>query len=89
MKDLNRFMSFVDVQSGPDPCWFWTGHNSGKGRGGGYGRFSFKGCTVAAHRWIYRVKKGRLRKNYHIDHKRCNRCCVNPDHLEQVTPSTN
>ena len=87
-KHLPRFMNFVS----PEPmsgCWLWTGSDSGTGRGGGYGRFSFSGATIAAHRYAYSVLVGKIRKNMQVDHKCGVRCCVNPDHLQQVTQSKN
>lgn len=86
--DLQRFMDFVM----PVPecgCWLWTGGDSGAGRGGGYGRFTIRGRSVAAHRWAYAAFVGRLRRGAQVDHKCRLRCCVNPDHLEQVSHREN
>lgn len=83
-----RFL--LKVQVNPiTGCWLWQGSKSGNGRGGGYGRFTVSGQTVAAHRWSYATFTGRIIKGRHIDHLCANRACVNPDHLEQVSCKVN
>ncbi len=37
----------------PSPCFLWEGPDSGEGRGGGYGRMSLNGQTVAVHLVVY------------------------------------
>lgn len=87
---ITRFLEKVEITSRFGGCWLWKGNLSGNGRGGGYGRFSICGRTVAAHRFAYEFyNKCKIKKGYHIDHLCRNRNCVNPKHLEMVTPSTN
>jgi hypothetical protein len=79
-----RFMKFVS----PEPnsgCWLWTGCLNSKG----YGRFSFGGVVQNAHRVAYQLFRGSIPESLHIDHLCRVRCCVNPDHLEPVTPLDN
>lgn len=68
----------------PEPntgCWYWDGYVCEQG----YGLHKGKG----AHRLSYKAFKGSIPKGHHIDHLCKVRFCVNPDHLEAVTPSEN
>lgn len=66
-------------------CWEWQGainHN-------GYGRFSLKGKTIAAHRISYFLFKGCIQGKNIICHSCDNPRCVNPDHLWEGTSRQN
>ncbi|MFJ7782214.1 HNH endonuclease signature motif containing protein [Streptomyces albidoflavus] len=65
------------------PCWLWKGaqHNAK-----GYGRFEIDGQRYLAHRFAYHLWGGELIAGMEIDHLCRNTRCVNPQHLEQVTP---
>ncbi len=80
---IDRFWSKVRV---PDEngCLNWIGT---KGRG--YGRFWFNRRTVMAHRWLYEYLVAPVPDELELDHLCRNPGCVNPNHLEPVTPSTN
>jgi hypothetical protein len=77
---------WVDPVTG---CWNWTGPTSGDGRGGGYGRMSLDGQTVAVHIVSFTHFYGYVPGKKQVDHKCRNRLCCNPTHLESVTPSQN
>ena len=73
----------------PSPCHIWQGPTSGEGRGGGYGRMSLNGQTVAVHLVVYSHFYGYIPGKKQIDHLCNNRLCCNPQHLEMVTHKTN
>lgn len=73
----------------PSPCFIWTGPTSGNGRGGGYGRMSLDGATVATHIVSFTNFFGFVPGKKQIDHLCNNRLCWNPAHLEMVTHLVN
>jgi hypothetical protein len=75
-----RFWRHVEMvtESG---CWIWTGVTDHTG----YGRFNLGHSTVAAHRFAYELFREPIRKGLTIDHLCRVKCCVNPDHLDQVS----
>jgi len=74
-----------EIDGIPSPCHLWKGPTSGEGRGGGYGRMSLNGQTVAVHLVTYTHFFGYIPKKKQIDHKCNNRLCCNPAHLEMVS----
>lgn len=81
----DRLLSKI-AKSSETGCWNWTGASSA----GGYGRFNFKGKRgYPAHRAAYEVFVGPVPDGLVIDHLCRNRGCINPDHLEPVTPREN
>lgn len=81
---LARFLPHVGATD-ERGCWPWQ---SGLGNGG-YGVISYKNKQYRAHRIAYEVFVGRIKPGLHVDHLCRNRRCVNPAHLEPVTPRVN
>jgi hypothetical protein len=74
----DRFWSKVDARG---VCWEWTGWRDKDGYGGcGDGR---------AHRVAWTKLVGPVPEGLVLDHLCRNPPCVNPDHLEPVTPKVN
>ena len=67
--------------------WLWGGAQNNKGYGMVNSGVHAK--TVLAHRLVYELLVGRIRKNRELDHKCRITACVNPDHLEQVSHAEN
>lgn len=72
--------SIVEPYSG---CWLWerAGYN--------YGKIHYKGRSRQAHRVSYEAFIGEIPDGLQIDHLCKTPSCVNPNHLEPVTPREN
>ena len=69
----------------PGGCWLWVGSIMPNG----YGQKKHLQRNGPAHRWMYEQRIGPIPAGMQIDHV-CNvRHCVNPEHLEVVTPEEN
>lgn len=77
-----RFWKFVEIGD----CWLWTGSRVPLG----YGQFNATTkAPTRAHRWAWEYLVGPIPEGMHLDHLCRNPPCVNPDHLEPVTPGEN
>lgn len=65
-------------------CWMWQGK-----RDSGYGIIWIAGKAYKAHRHVYETLVGSIPSDKVLDHLCRRRLCVNPAHLEPVTPSEN
>jgi len=76
---IGRFWADVEMTAG---CWVWQGSI---GSVTGYGHLG----PFMAHRFAYELLVGPIPAGMQIDHLCRIRACVNPEHLEVVTPRTN
>ena len=77
-------------KSGPGGCWIWTGYIHKTGYGGLATTLPLiAGGSRLAHRASYELHRGDIPKGTHLDHLCRVRACVNPEHLEVVTPKVN
>lgn len=82
---LERFIAKIEVQSGTR-CWLWIANVKPTT---GYASFQVDGKNVNAHRWIYKRLVGPVPDGLYMDHLCRVRHCVNPWHMEPVTPLEN
>ena len=74
-----------------DECWLWAGIVNSFSE---YGLLvvkqpNGKWLTSMAHRVVYESEVGEIEPGLHLDHLCRVRRCVNPEHLEPVTPGVN
>lgn len=79
-----RFWNKVKVN--PETgCWEWTACKFNTG----YGYYWLDGGGTSGHRAAYEAFRGVIPEGLHLDHLCRVRNCVNPAHLEAVTPTVN
>lgn len=74
------------VREDESGCWLWT---AAIGKPDGYGRFYMDGSMVLAHRLSLNATSVDVLREHQVDHLCRVRNCVNPDHLEAVSPREN
>jgi len=72
-----RFWRNFESRDDPNACWIWKGPTVTAG----YGKISYFGKLIGAHRVSWLMSKGDIPKGMHVLHRCDNPPCVNPDHL--------
>ena len=73
------------IEVSPSGCWLWTASKSRDG----YAWTSVGNKTYQAHRLMYVFACGEIPAGLVLDHLCRRRHCVNPEHLEPVSPAEN
>lgn len=77
----------IDKKTG---CWVWQGSKVYSGpKRVPYGRKTYRGTKVMAHRYYWEVDNGPIAEGTEIDHLCTNTLCVNPNHLDIVNHTKN
>lgn len=88
MPTMDAVRARVDVTD--SGCWMWQ--QSVNNRGYAISRVSLGGSamkTRTVHRLVVELTRGQIADGMQVDHLCVVRRCVNPDHLEVVTPQVN
>jgi hypothetical protein len=93
-EDVEYVKNAIQEKYIPEPmsgCFLWLG---GIDKKTGYGRIVVtpefkKSIDTTAHRLSYIAFKGPIPEGHDIDHLCRNKACVNPNHLEPVSPKEN
>jgi hypothetical protein len=82
---MPRAKGFWHFVTKTDACWLFVGGLTEDG----YGVYMDHQVAKRAHRHAYEVMVGPIPEGLQLDHLCRVRNCVNPDHLEPVTPREN
>lgn len=83
-----EMIEWLDNMSMPEPnsgCVLWLGAVNGDG----YGLPSVRGRRIMVHRLAWEATNGSISADHVIDHLCRVRCCINPLHMECVSPVEN
>lgn len=82
---LEKWIARIVLPDDPTECWLWPGATDRRG----YGLVKRDTHRLSAHRYIWEAHHGPVPEGLILDHLCCNPPCVNPAHLEPVTPQVN
>lgn len=83
-KQINNLFDKIEINL--NGCWTWTGALDNHG----YGRLSINSQkALQAHRVVFSYFNGGLTPGLVCDHMCCNKKCVRPDHIQEITAAEN
>lgn len=82
-----KFLTYFAQDTTGKECWEWAGPVTGRSRN--RPRFDYLGDHASGHRYAYTYFVGEIPDGMELDHLCHNSMCVNPNHLEHVTPEEN
>jgi len=83
---VNKIRNKIIITLNGDECWDWKGSYSKSG----YATFNLgSGISNRVHKILYELTIGKVPEGLELNHKCCNRWCVNAGHLEIVTHQEN
>lgn len=86
---MNKIPQVLLDKTLPEPMsGCWLAHNASYTKQG-YSKVWYEGKMRSFHRLMFELSMGPIPPGLEIDHLCFVRCCVNPQHLECVTPSVN
>ncbi len=77
-----RIWKFIKIPKDPNGCWIWIGCFHWNG----YGQLTFDHEHYRSHRFVYEYLVDQIPKGIELHHVCENRRCVNPFHLQPLTP---
>lgn len=87
---MSRRKSLIErIRFDESGCWIWTGKRTPEGYGHHVIWQGSKPLYRAAHRFVYEQFVGPIPEGLQLDHLCRVKECVNPAHLEPVTPREN
>jgi len=82
IKIINKILMPLDK----DKCWQWKGSFTKSG----YATFNLgSGITSRVHKILYELTVKKVSDKLELNHLCCNKGCINPNHLEEITHQEN